>query len=44
MQLSADLATALLRLLRQALAGADWGPETAPAAPAADAGRPGVLN
>jgi hypothetical protein len=44
MQLSADLATALLRLLEQALAAADWGLATAPVAPNSDSTRPGVLN
>ncbi len=44
MQLSADLATALQRLLEQALAGADWGLVIASAATDDAANRPGVLN
>ena len=44
MQLSADLATALLRLMEQALAGADWGLAVAPAGPDAAPDRPNVLN
>ena len=44
MQLSADLATALLRLVEQALAAADWGLVIAPAAPESGPGRPNVLN
>lgn len=43
MQLSADLATALLRLLGQALAAADWGLDIAAAQDAAPA-RPSMLN
>jgi len=44
MQLSADLSTALMRLMEQALAAADWGLVVAPAAAEPDAGKPGVLN
>lgn len=44
MHLSADLATALQRLMEQALAAADWGLVVAPAQPSEDSGRPGVLN
>lgn len=44
-QLNADLATALQRLLEQALAGADWNlPVAPPATDAASAPRPPVLN
>lgn len=42
LQLDADLATALMRLLDQALAGADWG--LAPDAPPAEAAPVGPLN
>jgi hypothetical protein len=44
MQLSADLATALLRLMEQSLAAADWGLVIAPAAADSDAPRPSALN
>jgi hypothetical protein len=44
MQLSADLATALLRLMEQALGAADWGLVIAPAEPGNDAIRPSALN
>ncbi len=44
MQLSADLATALQRLLEQALAAADWGLVVAPAADSDGPARPNVLN
>jgi len=44
MQLSADLSTALMRLLEQALAGADWGLAIAPASPDTGGDRPAVLN
>ena len=45
MQLSADLATALLRLMEQALAAADWGLVVAPAAEISGEGKhPGLLN
>ena len=44
MQLSADLSTAWMRLLEQALAGADWGLVIAPGDTVNQAGRPGVLN
>ena len=36
--------TALMRLMEQALAAADWGLVVAPAAAEPDAGKPGVLN
>ncbi|MDH4391242.1 MAG: hypothetical protein QE285_07440 [Aquabacterium sp.] len=44
MQLSADLATALLRLMEQALAAADWGLVIAPATPDGAAPSPSALN
>ncbi len=44
MQLSADLATALQRLLEQALAAADWGLVVASAADSDGPARPNVLN
>jgi hypothetical protein len=44
MQLSADLSTALMRLMEQALAGADWGLVVAPASAEPEPGKPGVLN
>ena len=44
MQLSADLATALQRLLEQALAAADWGLVVAPAEPGHDSPGPALLN
>ncbi len=44
MQLSADLATALMRLMEQALVAADWGLVIAAATPEGDPGRPDVLN
>jgi hypothetical protein len=44
-QLNADLATALRRLLEQALAAADWGlPITPPVADASTPPRPTILN
>ena len=43
-QLNADLATALQRLIEQALAGADWGLVLAPATPGTDSARPSLLN
>jgi len=44
MQLSADLSTALQRLLEQALAAADWGLVIAPATQGDDTAGPPVLN
>ena len=44
LKLNDDLATALLRLLEQALGEADWGLQTAEAAPSAAATTPIVLN
>jgi hypothetical protein len=44
LRLSADLATALLRLLEQALAKSDWGAWAAPVAAPAPEVQPGTLN